>query len=90
MPERNSSEAPPPVEMCEMRSDTPALLIAKNDADLLRALIGGYGAPLNEDLRERLTAYAILHQYNNLTRYLGWSSEPITTMESLAQMLFPF
>lgn len=71
---------------------TPALLIARSDRALLGALLDGYGvspSARDERLRSRLTAYAVLHRFNKLTRYLGWADRPIDSTEALGAVLFP-
>lgn len=72
---------------------TPALLCARGRAPLLGALLDGYGlepASRGPALRARLLAYAVLHRFNDLTRYLGWAPEPPASLDELGEVLFPF
>lgn len=71
---------------------TPALMIACGDARLLAALFDGYGLPRAERspaLRRRLAALALLHRFNDLRRYAGWSARAPRNMDELAASWFP-
>jgi len=70
----------------------PALLIARGDRALLGALLDGYGIPAadrNERLRLELTALAVLHRFNDMTRYLEWTDPPPATLEEMGPVMFP-
>jgi hygromycin-B 7''-O-kinase len=71
---------------------TPALLIGKCDPVCMRALLDGYGLGEEDrgpDLVRRLTAFAIIHRWNDLTRVLRWAGRPIATLDELAAAMFP-
>ena len=69
---------------------TPALLLAQGKRPLLAALLDGYGlASRNHDLQLKLTAFAAVHRFNPLTRYLGWAPRPPASLDELAEVLFP-
>jgi hygromycin-B 7''-O-kinase len=71
---------------------TPAMLIARGDRQILSALLDGYGIPVHErnrELQTRLSAYAILHRYNNLKRYLHWSDPQANSFEEFRHVMLP-
>lgn len=71
---------------------TPALLIAEGNHELFSALLDGYGivgSARDERLQTRLTAYAVLHPFNDLTRYLRWAEPTPTSLEEFGKRMFP-
>jgi hygromycin-B 7''-O-kinase len=68
---------------------TPALLVARGERVLFRALLRGYGVELTPSLHARLVAYSILHRWNDLTRYIGWGGSQPRSMEEFGNVLFP-
>lgn len=57
---------------------------------LLRALLDAYGAVVDEDLPQRIMAYALLHRYSDLSWYLNLLPVPdrVGDLESLARAWF--
>lgn len=71
---------------------TPALLIARGDRALFHALLDGYGLSPDERtpaLQVKLTACALVHPFNNLTRYSSWGPRPAASLDELAAIMFP-
>jgi hygromycin-B 7''-O-kinase len=71
---------------------TPALLIARGDRALFHALLDGYGLSPDERtpaLQAKLTAFALLHPFNKLTRYTGWGPRPAASLDELTAIMFP-
>ncbi|MFO0556163.1 MAG: phosphotransferase [Polyangiaceae bacterium] len=71
---------------------TPALLIGQCDPACVAALLDGYGvaeSARDEALLKRLTAYAILHKFNDLSRVLRWAGRSVGSLTELAKVMFP-
>lgn len=71
----------------------PALLLGRGEAPLLAALLDGYGVPPSARdgaLRDLFTAYAALHPFNPLTRYLGFGGRTAEDLDSLGRAMFPW
>jgi hygromycin-B 7''-O-kinase len=68
----------------------PAIFLARGRRPLLEALFGSYGygrEELDGGWRGRLTALAILHRFNDLTRFLD--GRPPASLGDLALVLWP-
>jgi hygromycin-B 7''-O-kinase len=49
---------------------TPIFLITRGEPGLSAALLRGYGIAVDEQTSRRLMAWSVLHQFNDLTRYI--------------------
>ena len=68
---------------------TPVTFFVRGRADLLAALIAGFGATPGPELRRRCTAYQLLHQFSDLKRdalLMSPSRQPATLDAALAAL----
>ena len=71
----------------------PTLEILLGDRGAQRAFFSGYGlaeARLNDDLRDGLMAWTLLHRFSNLSWTLRRSGSAASTLEQLANIVWPF
>jgi hygromycin-B 7''-O-kinase len=67
---------------------SPIFLITKGEPGLSTALLHGYGIALDEHRSRRLMAWSVLHQFNDLTRYIPGPGDA-GSLELLRQRYWP-
>jgi hypothetical protein len=71
---------------------TPVTFIVRGRADLMAALLDGYGVRGDAMLRRRFMAYELLHRFSRIGRDVRMLAEPrdLATLADVERALFPF